>query len=330
MYHQIYAILPYMFIGPNMSVILRRSVRRGANNVFRERQWLTSFGALFGVFLMLQILLVSLAGAQTMQNVLKSRTNIKLDILPQATNEQRHEFLNKVNELPIIEHAVFITKEQAYESARINDPQLVTFLEKYNMKNPFSDTVGISLRSFEDANEFSDFVQQERWKNVVNPAHLSEITEQEGQANELLSIIATGKTLATLIIIVAAVVLMLVVTELVRQRVAVREEEVFIENLVGADPATVIIPFAVEATFLLWLAASLSLILVIIILFVLPSVSPAFHGDLAKTLSEPYIDYLKGFLPITIAIEILAAPLVAAIGAWLGVRPQLNNGRLKA
>ena len=189
-----------------------------------------------------------------MQDVLKSRTNIKLDILPQATNEQRHELLNKINELPIIEHAVFITKEQAYESARVNDPQLVAFLEKYNMENPFSDTVGISLRSFEDANEFSSFIQQKRWRNVVNPAHLSKITEQKGQVAELLSIIATGRTLAMLIVLIAAAVLMLVVTELVRQRVAVRQEEVFIENLVGADPSTVITPFAVEATFLLWLA----------------------------------------------------------------------------
>jgi len=314
--------------GPQYSVLIRRSIGRGARNVFREQNWFTSFGALFGVLLMLQMLLFSIAGSQTLAEILQTRTDIKVEVIAGASDQETQEFFTQVQNLSIVEQAVYITKEQALESARTNDPALIEFLDKYNMDNPFPDTVGVTLHKFEGVKELAAFIQQERWSKVVNPARLTELAEQEGQITELLTIISTGQTLAYLILIVAIVVLIFVVTELIRQRIAVRRDEVFIENLVGADPSTVTLPFIVEATIMLWVAATLSLAVVILILYAMPMFSQAFHGDLAQILNQPFALYLKKFIPTIVLAEGLGAPVMAWIGAWLGVRPQLKNSRL--
>ncbi|MFH1670862.1 MAG: hypothetical protein ABIA92_04745, partial [Patescibacteria group bacterium] len=159
---------------------------------------------------------------------------------------------------------------------------------------------------------------------VINPAHLSQITQQEAESKELLRFIAAGRSLALLVLILAVSVLIFITTQLVRRRSLDRADEVFVEQLGGAHPLTIFLPFATEATLLLWAAIIMSAMALVLILAVVPSVFPAFQGAVMQALGDELAQNFRGSIPLLLLIEFIAAPILASLGTWAGVRPTVR------
>jgi len=306
-----------------------RGISRGVRTLTREKQWLTALGALFGVFLMVQLLVLVLTGLEGMQAMLRSRTNMQLEIHTSATDAQVQTFYSVLTRLSYVEDAVFITKEKAYAQTQSKDPKLFGFLEQYNIQNPFTDSISISLTSLEDYAAFALFIEQPEWKSVVNPTYLSEITDQEQHVFALLTITRAGRSLTIIILLLTIVALIFITTELIRRRAIARSDEVLVERLAGAQPFSIALPFITEATVLLLLSIILSfgatLILIVLLPVMIPSLQP--NGILGP-LQQEVAPLLGAMLPIIIILEIAIAPLIATCGAWLGIRPQIQSPRI--
>lgn len=304
---------------------LQRGIRRGVMNLRRERGWITSLGALLGVFLLLQLLMFMLVGIEGARELLKSRTDLRLE-LHDTTNQEKQEFYSALQAFSYIEDTVYITREEAYERTRKNDPELIAFIEEFKLKNPFADTIGVTLRSLNDYDRFKTFVEQEQWKNVLEPSFLSEITTQEKHVHELLRVTGAVQHTAFAILILTIIAVILVTVELTSHRALLRSDEVLVERLAGAAPLGIILPFTVEATVLFWGAITLSTVLLTIIGSLLPTLVPALDaGGVLAPLREETVPLLWTNLPLLVAFEIILAPMVALIGAWLGVQRQISS-----
>jgi len=313
----------------NLPLLWKRGIKRGLRTAQRGHRWMASLGALFGTLLILQLLIFGLAGAQTVQSLLQSRTDLRLEIRQNASDQQRQEFFGQLNQLSYIDETVYITKEQAYEYARTHDPDLIAFLEKYGMENPFSDTIGITLISLGDYDSLTEFLQQEKWKGVVDPTFLSEVTNQEAQVRALLRLTIAGRALAIMVLTITGCVLLLMIMELVRRRSLDRADEVFVEQLVGASPLSIFLPFAVEATLMLWIAIIASGFALVMLLLALPALLPTMQGtDILEAFGTALTSRARSFLPIAFTAEILLAPMIAALGAWFGIWPQIRSHTL--
>jgi len=104
-----------------------------------------------------------------------------------------------------------------------------------------------------------------------------------------------------------------------------QSNEIFVEQMAGANPYSIILPFVSEATILLWAAILAGTILIILCLILAPYFSPAFQGQLAKSIGGEFSVSARGMFPMLFALEILLAPVVSFAGAWLGVAPRLKN-----
>jgi len=317
---------PMLNMDETSSRLWVRGIARGFRNVTRERRWFTAFGALFGVMFLLQILLFGLIGIKTVQTTLESRTDITIELRSDALDKERHELFAQIQQLPYVEEAAYITREQAFEHARLEDPELIAFLEKFDLENPFPDTIGVSLASFEGYEQFVVFIGKSTWRNIVSPTSLSTITNDETQVHDLIGLTRAGESFSIGILIVAGLALLFITIELVRRRSLDRAEEVFVEQLVGAHPLSIIVPFATEATALLWLASIASLFLLLIFLMVFPIFFPTFTstgimGAMGKELSA----HSRSMFPIFFALELLFTPLIAFLGAWLGTRGMIRS-----
>ncbi|MAE68526.1 MAG: permease-like cell division protein FtsX [Candidatus Peribacteraceae bacterium] len=306
--------------------ILRRGISRGVLTLLRERQWLIALGALFGVFVMVQLLVLVLTGLEGMQSILRNRTDLRLEIHAEAQDSDVQLFYTALSKQSFIERAVFITKEKAYEQARKSDPELIGFLEEYTITNPFNDTIGVTLVSLNDFEAFAKFVEQPQWKSVINPTFLSEISDQEQHVYSLLSITKAGRTLTILILALTAIALIFITTELVRRRAIARSDEILVERLAGAESFSIALPFITEAIILLLLAIVLSTATAILLIGLLPILIPELQfGGVLGPLQEEIIPLLRTSLPIIILLEIIVTPFIASAGAWLGIRPQLHS-----
>ncbi|PIQ76836.1 hypothetical protein COU78_00860 [Candidatus Peregrinibacteria bacterium CG10_big_fil_rev_8_21_14_0_10_49_24] len=309
----------------DISVVLGRGIRRGITTLLREREWGTSLGALFGVFVLVQLLLVILVGAQGVQLLLKERTDLRLEVRQRAPAQDVQEFFSFLQQQEYVQDAAFITKEQAYERARVHDPELIAFVEEFGMGNPFPDTVSVTLRSLDDYPVFRSFIEQPEWKNVMNPSFLSEVTDQEKQVYELLRFTHAGKALTAIILAVVGAILLFITTELVRRRVLGRSNEVLVEKLVGSSPLAMFVPFATEACILLLLAIVISMMVSIALIVVFPLLVPALKSDGALSALGTHIaPLIRTTLPAYFFLEIVCIPLMASVGTWLGMHHELQ------
>mgnify|MGYP003980010347 len=129
--------------------VVKRGIMRGMLTLWRERQWMTALGALFGVFLLVQLLILVLTGLEGVQTLLRNRTDLQLEILHEASDNDIQSFLVELEDLAFVKSTVYITKEKTFEQNRISDPELIAFLEEFKMKNPFADSIRVSLSNLD-------------------------------------------------------------------------------------------------------------------------------------------------------------------------------------
>lgn len=312
-----------------MDILLRRGIKRGVATLVRERQWLTALGALVGVFILVQMLALVLVGLEGVQTMLRSRTDLRLEIKAEATDNAIQEFYTALGQQAYVDRTLYITKEKAYEQTRTDDPELIAFLEEFQIQNPFYDTIAVTLKTLDDYEAFSAFVQEQRWGNVVNPAFLSEITNQEKQVFALLSVTKAGRSMTVLILMVTTIALLFITTELIRRRCLGRSDEVMVERLVGASPMGIALPFITEATILLVVSIIISAGVLGIVIVALPASIPALQANGALgSLSAEVGPLLKRLLPMLLLAELVAAPCIATLGGWLGMRRQIHSPRI--
>ena len=306
-----------------------RSIRRGALSLVRERDWLTAFGALTGVFLLLQIMIFALLGTEGIQNILRTKTNLTLEIIEGAPDIEVQRFLNTLQQQPYVQQLTYITKEQAYAQMKQQDPELITFLEDFNLDNPFPETVAVTLRTLQSYEELSTFVRNDKWHSVVDPAFLSATTDQEEYIYDLLHITGVGQSLVFFFLILTIVILLFITTELVRERVLRRSEEVLVEHLSGAMPFSILLPFAIEASLILGIAILGSMLLMTLIFYAIPLLMPTViqHPMLKEIHAQIYNVFILRS-PMIIGLEIAAIPVIGWLGAWLGMLPKLNPRKL--
>jgi cell division protein FtsX len=316
-------------LDPALPTILKRGIRRGLLILKRERSWGASLGSLLGVFVMLQLLLLGLIGIGAVQSLLTSNADMRLEIRSDASRAETQQFLSDLQQLPYVAHAVYITREQAFAQAEKEEPSLVEFLQKFGIDNPYTDTIGVTLASLDDYPLLTTYISQPRWQRIVDPAYLSTISHQEERMHELIRVAAGGKNLTFLLILLAGAILLSTIVELTRRNALSRSEEVLVERLVGASTLAIFLPFAAEATILLWVSMAVSSVVLLAFIFFLPSLVPALgDGGALASLRSAAGPLLTSILPTSLLLEVLLAVPLAALGSWLGIRTHIRSTSL--
>lgn len=306
-----------------MAVSFPRAMKRGVLTLFREEGWGTALGSLLGVVLLVQIVFVLIIGVEGGLTLLRRQTDLRLQIRDGATDAQVQDLVQNIRQLPIIDDVVYITREQALERQKKRDPALVEFLTKFGIDNPFPDTLGVRLKRLGDYGEFLTFLKQPVFSPVVDPAFLSETTDQQQQVERMADVVSAVRTTLLFVAAIVAAALLFVIIELVRRRALMKREELFVEQLVGASRLATLLPFAVGMTCLLGLATILSLILVAGTVALLPVLVPALASD---GMFGPWMAMSLGILLSSsvwiVLLELLSVVLLSAAGTLLAFRPR--------
>ncbi len=304
----------------NTSLLIKRGIRRGLATLIRERQYGVALLSLFGVLLLSQMLLLVLLGIQTLSGTLQSQLDLRLALRSGAAEQSVHNFIGALRAQPDVEEVTFVTKEQAYERERVQNPDLVSFLEKFSIKNPFPDTITVRLTSLERYNAFAAFVRQPAWKDTVDAGFLSQAATQQQSAHRMIGFVETARTLTLGFLAVLFFVLLFTVVELLRRRAIERRDELLVERLAGAPPLATLMPFITEAMVLLCVSLLFSIIGIWAMMHFLPGLVPSFQTGALSVLRFRTNEMLGLFVPLIVIGEMIVLGLLACAGAWLGVR----------
>lgn len=307
------------------TVFFRRAAKRGVVNVFREEGFATAIGSLFGVVLLAQIIVLLAIGVQGGLVLLKERTDLRLQIRETATDAQIQDLYQNTRQLPYVEDAVYVTREQAYERQKQRDPTLIDFLQKFGIDNPFPDTLGVRLRRLEDYDAFLAFLKQPVFAAVVDPSFLTTTTDQQQQVQQLTDVVSSARLVLVFIVGLAVVVLLFVVVELIRRRALSKRQELFVEQLVGASRMEILLPFMVEMACMLLLALLVSIVFSIMIIALMPQFLPVLDtGGMFSQWSSASGRVLMQWAPWTIFIELVLIAALSAAGTLIAFRNQMS------
>lgn len=285
----------------------------------REGTWGSTLTLLTAVLVLVQLLVVFLLGVYGVNRLLSSQASLRLEVLPTAQDADIQDFFAAVHADESVSHVAFLTKDEAYAIERRRDPDLVAFLDQYKLDNPFPDTFVVTLASLDSYDVFRQFVEQGRWKSVINPSFLSSVTDQERQVRELLSVTEAIRSVTYVFIFVAFSILLFVVLELVGRTVRAHDQELFLETMLGASSMSMLLPFIAEMTLLLLGATLIAAVVVVGCIIALPLLMPSLAAEATfQTFAHEMRPLLLTVFPWMLVLELFLMPAIAYVGAFLG------------
>lgn len=303
---------------------IRRGLRRGFVLLKRERTWGTTLTLLSAVLVLVQLFVVMLLSVYGVNRLLSSQAALRLEAIAGAPDADIQTFFAAVHAHPDVESVSFVTKEQAYNEQRRRDPDLAAFLDQYQLDNPFPDTFVVTLQSLDSYDSFRQFIEQDQWQSVINPSFLSTVNTQERQVRDLLSVTAAIRSVAYIFMLVAFAVLLFVVLELVSRTVRAHGDALFMENMLGASPLGVLLPFIAEITILLLAGTIIATALVCAVMVLLPLLIPASAMEAPfQAFSAEMRPLLLFVFPWIVLLELFLMPAVAYMGTFLGAGKKL-------
>lgn len=309
------AMLPSM----DLQRSIRRGMRRGVRAAFHERRMGAAL-TLFSVILLFQFLLAALLGVRGVTQLLVARGDLRLEVISSTADTDVQKLYAALRGLPYVDSVAYVSREQALERERTQDPDLVAFLEKYQMQNPFPDSFSMTLLSLDHYDALRAFIEQSPWKSIVHPSFFASVGDQEHRVRSLLQITRAVGMVSGFFLLLAAVALTCIVVELVRRRAQRTARALRLEELLGASVADVLLPFITEVSLLLLLALLAASALVLLSFFLLPILSNIFAQE-SFVLLRRELWHLLGVLGTPLLLlEVLLAPMLAWGGAVLGLR----------
>lgn len=309
---------------------LKRGIVRGIKHVVRDRRWGTTLLLLTLLLFLMQLLTVFLLCGEGANRFLVSRAALHVEILPTAAQENIQALYAALREQPYVRDIAFVTKEQALEQEKRRDPDLVRFLQEYKIDNPYPDTLSVTLSTLDSYDAFNGFIQNERWKNVVNPSYLSSATDQEQSIRILLQVTQVVRILVAFFIGVGFFILCFAIIEWVLSHMARRRNELLLEHVLGAQPLSMLAPLVTQMSVFLLIAHVIAMAAIVLLLVLLPLLMPA------VALEEPFVELkeqmtplLWSVLPSLFVAQFFLLPLLALGGTLFGAR-SLPGARLAA
>lgn len=305
---------------------VQRGLQRGVQQIAREKSWPTTLLLLAATLTLTQLFLVFLLAVNGVGRVLVTQAALQVEVLPTAADADIQALYAALRNHPSMEDVQFVTSEQAYQLQKARDPELISFLEEYKLANPFPDTFAVTLVSLNTYDDFVQEIQKQEWRSVVNPASLSTAGEREQETRALLQVTDGMRTLSMLFLVLAVLILFFVILEWVTRTASRRGQELVLEHLLGAPGSAVLLPFAMEMTILLMAGTLIGTILVLAFINLLPVFMPAIAMEAPfRMLQTELMPLLLSVFPLIVLVELIAMPVLAYVGTWLGVKGKLPD-----
>jgi cell division transport system permease protein len=238
-------------------------------------------------------------------NHVKSELVVKVNFKDSATGQERTDYAAKLQQSPYVKAGgiKYISKAQAYKDMSRRYPDMVKNLTY----NPFPNSLAVTPDRGEDVDKlFASLTGQNK------PAYVGKITDGKKLSHRILEVahvIEVVFTLATLVLVVASVLL---ISNTIRLSIFSRRREIEVMKLVGATNWFVRGPFMLEGLICGVAGALLAIFFLVLGKTVaLPAILPHLSGD---------ADVHAMAFPI-VAVVLLAAGLgLGALGSGLTIR----------
>lgn len=243
-------------------ISFRRVLKNGWLNLMRNKLLTVATTLIIALmfFVFNLILALSYASDSVIHSIGK-KVDIRVEILSSVETYTIQNLVNRLKELPDVSDVIYISNDDALESFGQKYPNVISFLDRNNLKNPLPDVLRIVGRDVSSNNRIISFLEAREFERIINQEKLKNDTEQKSRNEKILNITQFIKSIGLWLNIIFAVVAVLIIFNSINLSIHTHRHEINIMRLVGANKNYIRGGFLFEGIMYAVLALILSTIL---------------------------------------------------------------------
>lgn len=243
------------------------------------------------LFFLAQCIVIGMTGVAAADRVVREGGEVAVPLSIDAPLERSEELRAAMAALSSVESVTLLTRDRSLERARLRDPSLPDFLERFGLGQPFDDALLVRLRSTDAYDPLMTWLRDPAWSDVVDGAALAAASDQQSLARGMLATTGVARLVGGVMTVVVLLALGAAVIAIIWRR---GEMDVMAQ--------TVLLLLSLAAGTLAVLLALLGALLVV-------DASVAWDS-----LRGAFLSLLVVRLPITTLLFAALCPLMARLG----------------
>lgn len=179
------------------------------------------------------ILALNFAAESVIANV-GNKLDISVEMREGVENYSIQAFVDQLKKRPEIKEVVYISKEDALSQFGSKYPNIISFLNHHQLKNPLPNVVRIVSRDLSRNNQIIEYLEQTEFSRLVNQEKLQRNVEQKSRNEKVLNITRFIKHTGFWLNLIFAGVALMIIFNSININIHNHRNEITVMKLVGA------------------------------------------------------------------------------------------------
>jgi len=276
-----------------------RTIKFALQNVYRNI-WLTIMTvtilvlALFSVSIVISLNSVS----EQLLTSVKQKVDISIAVLPDSTEDQAKSLVDRLQNLPEVKSATYVSSDEALEEFRIQHKDDADIQETLDLleENPLPARIIISSNEIESFPSILSYLNQDENQKIVS-TDTTEVEQAQIVIERLSSLSNQIQKIALGVTIIFIVISFLVVFNTIRIAIYTHKEDIGIMKLVGASNWFIRTPFLIEGMLYAFFATVITIaILAPVLGFLAPHLNDTFFASYNIDISQFFEAHLLSLI----------------------------------
>ncbi len=217
------------------------------------RNKLLSAGTILIIALMLFVFNLILAlnlAAESVIGSVGSKVDIVVEIKEGVEDYSIQAFLETLRTRKEIKEIIYIRKEEALQSFGSKYPNIISFLEHYQLKNPLPNSVRLVTRSIAENSGLIEHLESPQFAPIINQEKLASNLEQKSRNEKIVNVTRFISRASFWLNLVFALVSLMILFNSLSINITHHRDEIQIMKLVGAQYSFIRTGFILEGAML--------------------------------------------------------------------------------
>jgi len=238
----------------------RRVAKNGWSNLMRNKILTVATTLIIALmFFVFNLVLALTYASDSVLHSLGKKVDIRVETQPTAELYSIQTLVNRLKQLSEVDQVIFISKEDALRNFGGKYPNVISFLDRNNLKNPLPNVIRVVGQEVASNDTIVQFLELPEFAQVVNQEKLKNDTEQKGRNEKILNITEFIKEIGFWLNLVFALVAVLIIFNSININIHTHRYEINIMRLVGAKTNFIRGGFLFEGMLYAIMALALSL-----------------------------------------------------------------------
>lgn len=243
------------------TIWFRRVAKNGWNNLMRNKVLTVATTLIIALmFFVFNLVLALTYASDSVLQSLGKKVDIRVETLTSAESYSIQILVNRLKELPEVDQVIFISKEDALKNFGDKYPNVISFLDRNNLKNPLPNVLRVVGTDVSANGAIVQFLELPEFAQVVNQDKLKNDLDQKSRNEKILNITQFIKEVGFWLNLVFALVSLLIIFNSININIHTHRFEINIMRLVGAKNNFIRGGFLFEGMLYALLAFALSLV----------------------------------------------------------------------